>query len=61
MPECHSPRMIERSCCPKCDIRMTLVGVECSVVGPELCTLVRPKCELGLQDAGRGPTNETKN
>jgi hypothetical protein len=36
MPECHSPRMIERSRCPKCEIRMMLVGVECSVVGPDL-------------------------
>lgn len=47
MPECHSPRMIERSRCPKCEIRMMLVGVERSVVvGPDLRTLVCPKCEL---------------
>ena len=49
MPECHSPRMIERSRCPKCEIRMMLVRVERSVVGPDLRTLVCPKCELAYK------------
>jgi hypothetical protein len=42
--------MIERSRCPKCEIRMMLVGVERSVVvGPDLRTLVCPKCELAYK------------
>ena len=49
MPECHSPRMIERSRCPKCEIRMMLVGVERGVVGPDLRTLECPKCELAYK------------
>ncbi len=54
MPECHSPRMIERSRCPKCEIRMMLVDVECSVVGPDLCTPVCPKCELAYRTLAEG-------
>jgi hypothetical protein len=54
MPECHSPRMIERSRCPKCEIRMMLVGVERGVVGPDLRTLECPKCELAYKALG-GP------
>jgi len=38
MPECHFPRMIERSRCPKCEIRMMLVGVERRFSGPDLRT-----------------------
>jgi hypothetical protein len=49
MPECHSPQMIEGSRCPKCEIRMVLVGVERSVVGPDLRTLECPKCELAYK------------
>ena len=49
MPECHSPRMIERSRCPKCEIRMMRVGVERSIVGPDLRTLECPKCELAYK------------
>jgi len=47
MPE--SPRMIERSRCPKCETRMMLVGVERSAVGPDLRTLECPKCELAYK------------
>jgi hypothetical protein len=46
MPESHSPRMIEQSRCPKCEIRMKLVAVEPSFAGPDLRTLECPKCEL---------------
>ena len=49
MPESHSPRMIEVSRCPMCEIRMTLVGVEPSFVGPDLRTLECPKCELAYK------------
>ena len=49
MPECHSPRMIELSRCPKCEIRMMRVDVERSFAGPDLHTLVCPKCELSYK------------
>ena len=48
MPESHSPR-IEQSRCPKCKIRMMLVGVEPSFAGPDLRTLECPKCELAYK------------
>jgi hypothetical protein len=49
MPESHSPRMIEQSRCPNCEIRMMLVGVEPSFAGPDLRTLECPKCELAYK------------
>jgi DNA-directed RNA polymerase subunit RPC12/RpoP len=49
MPVSHSPRMIEQSRCPKCEIRMMLVGVEPSFAGPDLRTLECPKCELAYK------------
>jgi hypothetical protein len=49
MTECHFLRMIERSRCPKCEIRMMLVGVEPSFAGPDLRTLKYPKCELAYK------------
>ena len=58
MPE--SPRMIERSRCPKCETRMMLVDVERSVVGPDLRTLECPKCELAYNELAE-ETNETEN
>jgi hypothetical protein len=64
MPESHSPRMIEVSRCPMCEIRMTLVGVEPSFVGPDLRTLECPKCELAYkalaEDHNRSPTDSTR-
>ena len=51
MPE--SPRMIERSRCPKCEIRMMLVRVERSVGGPDLRTLECPKCELAYKELAK--------
>ena len=57
MLESHSPRMIEQSRCPKCEIRMMLVGVEPSYAGPDLRTLECPKCELAYKAlAERGAT-----
>jgi hypothetical protein len=47
MPESH--RMIAQPRCPKCEIRMMLVGVERSDVGPDLRTLECPKCELAYK------------
>ena len=55
MPESHSPRMIEVSRCPMCEIRMTLVGVEPSFAGPDLRTLECPKCELAYKALAEGP------
>jgi len=54
MLECHFPSMIERSRCPKCEIRMMLVGVERSFAGPDLRTLECPKCKLAYKALG-GP------
>jgi hypothetical protein len=41
--------MIERPRCPKCQIRVMLVGVEPSFAGPDLRTLECPKCELAYK------------
>ena len=60
MPESHSSRTIEQSRCPKCEIRMMVVGVEPSFAGPNLRTLEMSKVRTGLQGAGRG-TNEAEN
>jgi hypothetical protein len=49
MPECHFPRMIERSRCPRCEIRMMRVGVERSFAGPDLRALECPKCQLAYK------------
>ena len=54
MLECHFSSMIERSRCPKCEIRMMLVGVEPSFAGPDLRTLECPKCKLAYKALG-GP------
>jgi len=47
--------MIEQSRCPKCEIRMMLVGVERGFAGPDLRTLECPKCELAYKALGEGP------
>jgi hypothetical protein len=49
MPEFHSLGSIERPRCPKCEIRMMLVGVEPSFAGPDLRTFECPKCELAYK------------
>jgi hypothetical protein len=41
--------MIERPRCPKCRIRMMLVGIEPSFAGPDLWTFECPKCELAYK------------
>ena len=56
MPKSHSPRMIERSRCPNCEIRMTLLGVESSFAGPDLGTLECPRCKLAYKALAEGPT-----
>jgi hypothetical protein len=53
MPGLHSPEssrtMIGRPRCPKCQIRMMLVGVEPGFAGPDLRTFECPKCELAYK------------
>ena len=49
MPESHSLGIIERHRCPRCEIRMMLVGVESSFAGPDLRTFECPKCELAYK------------
>ena len=49
MLECHFPRKIERSRCPKCEIRMMRVSVERSFGGPDLRTLECPNCGLAYK------------
>jgi len=57
MLECHFPSMIERSRCPKCEIRMMRVGVERSFAGPDLRTLECPKCELAYKALAEDQAN----
>ncbi len=49
MPESHSLGMIERPRCPKCEIRMMLVGVEPSFAGADLRTFECLKRELAYR------------
>ena len=44
-----SDTVIERPLCPKCQIRMMLLGVELSFAGPDLRTFECPKCELAYK------------
>jgi hypothetical protein len=60
IPKCHFPRMIERSRCPKCEIRMMRVGVERSFAGPDLRTLECPKCELAYKALAEDHETENK-
>jgi hypothetical protein len=41
--------MIERPLCPKCQIRMMLLGVELSFAGPDLRTFECHQCELNYK------------
>jgi len=52
--------MIERPRCPKCQIRMMLVGVEPSFAGPVLLTLECPKCELDYNALAEDPMRSNK-
>jgi hypothetical protein len=38
--------MVERPLCPKCQVRMILLGVKLGLAGPHLRTFECPKCEL---------------
>ena len=52
--------MIERLRCPKCQIRMMVVGVEPSFAGPVLRTLECPKCELDYKALAEDPMKSHK-
>jgi hypothetical protein len=52
--------LIEVPCCPKCQIRMTLVGVEVSFAGPDLRTFECPKCELDYKALAEDPMISNK-
>ena len=52
--------MIERLRCPKCQIRMMVVGVEPSFAGPVLRTLECPKCELDYKALAEDPMKSDK-
>jgi hypothetical protein len=47
--------MIERPLCPKCQIRMMLLGVELSFVGPDLWKFECLQCELNYKALAEDP------
>jgi hypothetical protein len=51
----ESSPMIDRPLCPKCQIRMMLLGIEFSVAGPDLRTFECPQCELDYKALAEGP------
>jgi hypothetical protein len=61
----HHPRessdtVIERPLCPKCQIRMMLLGVELSFAGPDLRTFECPQCELDYKALAEDPMKSNK-
>jgi hypothetical protein len=50
-----SHAMIERPLCPKCQIRMILLGVELSFAGPDLRKFECPQCELDYKALAEDP------
>lgn len=52
--------MIERPRCPKCQIRMMLVGVEPSFGGPDLRIFECPKCELEYKALAEDPMKSNR-
>ncbi len=55
-----SHTMIERPCCPMCQIRMMLVDLEPSFAGPDLRTFECPKCELDYKALAEDPMRSDK-
>ena len=64
MHQTHSPEsslgMIKRPDCPKCQVRMMLVGIEPSFAGPDLRTFECPKCELTYKALVEDPMKSNK-
>ena len=52
--------MIKRPHCPKCQVRMMLVGIEPSFAGPDLRTFQCPKCELTYKALVADPMKSNK-
>jgi hypothetical protein len=55
-----SDTVIERPLCPKCQIRMILLGVELSFAGPDLRTFECPQCELDYKALAEDPMKSNK-
>lgn len=52
--------MIDRPRCPKCQIRMMLVGVEPGFSGPDLRTFECPECQLDYKALAEDPMKSKK-
>jgi hypothetical protein len=55
-----SDTLIERPLCPKCQIRMMLLGVELSFAGPDFRTFECPQCGLDYNALAMDPMKSTK-
>ncbi len=64
MHQTHSPEsslsMVKRPRCPKCQVRMMLVGIERSFAGPDLRTVECPRCELTYKALVADPMKSNK-
>jgi hypothetical protein len=62
MHQTHSPEssLTKRPSCPKCQIRMMLVGIEPSLAGPDLWTFECLKCELTYKALVADPMKSNK-
>ena len=64
MRQTHSPEsslgMIKRPHCPKCQVRMMLVGIKSSSTGPDLRTFACSKCELAYNALAADPMKSNK-
>jgi len=52
--------LIERPCCPKCQICMMLVDVAHSFTGPDLRTFECPKCDVDYKALAEDPMKTKK-
>ena len=52
--------MMERPLCPKCQIRMMLLGIELSFAGPDLRTFECPQCKLDYKALAEDPIRSNK-
>jgi hypothetical protein len=55
-----SPTRIKRPRCPKCQIRMMLIGIEPSFAGPDLRTFECLRCELTYRALAADPMKSNK-
>ena len=52
--------MIERPLCPKCQLRMMLLGVELSFTGPDLWTFECSQCKIDYKVLAEDPMKSSK-